>query len=279
MMQVIMALIVVCILSLLPNYLSEAIYAISQNFNSQVLRITVETKLPEDLGSPVLSQLYYAGLLLLFLAILFLMVLPYLVAAYVFGRMVSRKVDGPINQLTKGMLQVTQGELSTRLDFDTEHEFIQMRNTFNEMAKQMEVSLAEKEEYEQKRNLLLSDIAHDLKTPITTISGYATALADGLITDSEKEKQYLAAIKAKSLRMDELIMLLFEYVKLDSQGFMLNKQKVDLAELLRENIALLYTEVEGKQMEINMNSLASCYLLYIQQLLEPCSQNGKCSEA
>ncbi|SEW36190.1 HAMP domain-containing sensor histidine kinase [[Clostridium] fimetarium] len=253
MTQVILVLIIICILSLLPSYLSEAMKVIFQRVSADVLQIRLDTKIPEQLGSPILVQLYYFGLLLLFLIILFVILLPYLVAALAFGRMVSKKVEGPIHRLTKGMEQVSEGKLDTRLTFETEHEFIQMRNTFNEMAEQMEQNAKDKIEIENRKNTLLSDIAHDLKTPITTISGYATALIDGLVKSPEKEVQYLEAIKAKSLRMDELIMLLFEYVKLDSVGFALSREKLDLAELLRENIALLYTDFETKKMEINMD--------------------------
>ena len=77
---------------------------------------------------------------------------------------------------------------------------------------------AEKEafrkEYERQRNLMLSDIAHDLRTPITTIAGYARALNDGMVTDEEKCKEYLQAIENKSERMSDLITLFFDYVKL-----------------------------------------------------------------
>jgi len=253
MTQVVLALIIICILSLLPNFLSEAMNVIFQRFSSDVLQIRLDAKLPEQLGSPILQELYYFGLLLLFLAILFVILLPYLVATIAFERMVSKKVEGPIHRLTEGMEQVSEGKLDTRLTFETEHEFILMRNTFNEMAKQMEHDAKEKKKSEKSKNSLLSDIAHDLKTPITTISGYATALIDGLIKSPEKEVQYLEAIKAKSLRMDELIMLLFEYVKLDSSGFTLNRERLDLAELLRENIALLYTDFETKKIAINMD--------------------------
>jgi len=253
MTQVVLALIMICILCLLPSYLSDAMKVIFQRFSADVLQIRLETKLPVQLESPLLEQLYYFGLLLLFLIILIAMLLPYFVAALAFGRMVSKKVERPIHRLTKGMEQVSEGKLDTRLTFETEHEFVQMRNTFNEMAKQMEQNAKEKIELEKRRNSLLSDIAHDLKTPITTISGYASALIDGIIKDPKKEVQYLEAIKAKSLRMDELIMLLFEYVKLDSVGFMLNREALDLAELLRENIASLYTDFETKKMEISMD--------------------------
>ena len=103
--------------------------------------------------------------------------------------------------------------------------------------------------YERKRNLLLSDIAHDIKTPITTICGYSKALAEGMVQE-EKQQTYLDTIYTKSLRMDELVTLLFEYVKLGSEGYVLNRQPADLAELLRENVAVLYEEFEDKEMEL-----------------------------
>lgn len=106
-----------------------------------------------------------------------------------------------------------------------------------------------RQEFDRKRNLLLSDIAHDLRTPITTISGYAKAINDGMITDKEKQKEYLDIIQSKSKRMNDLIELLFEYVKIDSEGFKLEKEEYDLIELLRENAALMYTDIEDAQME------------------------------
>jgi len=118
-----------------------------------------------------------------------------------------------------------------------------------------EVQRREREEeeirlkYERARNLMLSDIAHDLRTPITTIAGYSKALNDGLITSDEKRKEYLDAIENKAERMSDLITLLFEYVRLDSDSFSLKKIEVDITELLRENAALLYADAEEKGME------------------------------
>ncbi len=107
-----------------------------------------------------------------------------------------------------------------------------------------------KANYDRQRNLLLSDIAHDIKTPITTVVGYARVLADGVVEDEAKKTEYLQAIYAKSMRVDELISVLFEYVKLDSDGFILHKERADLGELLRENIALLYADMEESGMEL-----------------------------
>ncbi len=105
--------------------------------------------------------------------------------------------------------------------------------------------------YEHKRNLLLSDIAHDIKTPITTICGYSKALAEGVVQE-DKRQAYLDAVYAKSMRMDELVTLLFEYVKLGSEGYCLNRHEEDLAEVLRESVALVYEDFEEKKMEVSL---------------------------
>ena len=67
----------------------------------------------------------------------------------------------------------------------------------------------------------------------------------------EKDRQsYLDAIYAKAMRMDELVTLLFEYVKLGSEGFAMRKEPGDLAELIREMTALLYADFEDRGMEL-----------------------------
>lgn len=119
--------------------------------------------------------------------------------------------------------------------------------------KQFDAMLTEEKEQklavDKKRNLLLSDIAHDIKTPITTICGYARALSEG-VAEEGKRQAYLDVIYAKAMRMDELISLLFEYVKLESEGFVLHMKREDFAELVREMTALLYTDFEEKRMAL-----------------------------
>lgn len=105
--------------------------------------------------------------------------------------------------------------------------------------------------YEKEKNLLLSDIAHDIKTPITTLCSYSKALSDNLVQD-EKRQEYLDAIHRKSVRMNELITLLFEYVKLDSTGFELYREECDLCELLRECTAALYADFEEKKITLQV---------------------------
>ena len=106
--------------------------------------------------------------------------------------------------------------------------------------------------YDRKRNLLISDMAHDLRTPMTTVSGYAQALSDGVVPP-EKRQEYLQAIVTKTGRMSEMISALFEYAKLESEGFQLHKEMFDLKELLLRDAADVYTDMEEAGMHFHVD--------------------------
>lgn len=161
--------------------------------------------------SPAQRNFFIVGMIALTVLILLTLLLPYVFAAVVFGQMVS--------------VQIQRIEEQER---------------------------QQKAEYDRRRNLLLSDVAHDLKTPMTTVAGYAKALAqqEGEGITKEKQMEYLEAIYNKSMQMSGLLNFLFEYVKLDSEGFALNKTNVDLFELLRECVAGMYMDFEENGMEI-----------------------------
>lgn len=136
-----------------------------------------------------------------------------------------------------------------------------------------EEQLRQQKEYEQKRNLMLSDIAHDLRTPITTVNGYAKALSDGLVPQ-DRQQEYLDAIMSKSQRMNELITYLFDYVKTDSVGFQLKTERCDACELVRECVSLSYQDFEDAGMEPEVEIPEEMYMIMADRLqLSRCITN------
>ena len=109
------------------------------------------------------------------------------------------------------------------------------------------------QENDRQRYLMISDIAHDLKTPMTTVSGYAQALSEGMVKEEEKQ-EYLDAITSKTARMNEMINLLFDYTKLNSEGFKVSTSKLDLCEFLREIVAASFTDIEeaGDELDVDI---------------------------
>lgn len=138
----------------------------------------------------------------------------------------------------------------------------QVSKKVHEMEK---ITLEEQQKYEKQKSLLLSDIAHDLKTPITTISGYAEVLLSDEIT-VENTRDYLQAIYHKSLHMNNIISLLFEYVTLDSAGFSLHLKSENFSELVRGCVATVYTDFEDKNMNLEIDIPDEDYFAHIDML-------------
>lgn len=124
------------------------------------------------------------------------------------------------------------------------------------IAREIRLIEREKEEArrkeEKRRYLMISNIVHDLKTPMTTVYGYAKALNDGIVP-AEKKTEYHEAIMAKTNRMNEVVALLLDYVKLDSEGFTIKKTNVDLCELVRSCCAFSFTDIETAGDEIDVD--------------------------
>ena len=124
------------------------------------------------------------------------------------------------------------------------------------IAREIRLIEREKEEArrkeEKRRYLMISNIVHDLKTPMTTVYGYAKALNDGIVP-AGKQTEYHEAIMAKTNRMNEVVALLLDYVKLDSEGFSIKKTNVDLCELVRSCCAFSFTDIESAGDEIDVD--------------------------
>ena len=177
--------------------------------------------------------------------VLILMNIPFL-------RFLINHVDKPVQKIVSSLNSVAEGNYDEKIEFDSQNEFDQIKDAFNEMSGKLEDAEKIKQNAENERTLLFANMAHDLKTPITTIIGYSKALSDGIISDEQKKLEYIDTINAKAVRMNTLIDRLFEYVKLESADNILRKEKYDITEILRNCIADFYTEYEEKGIQLEI---------------------------
>ena len=103
----------------------------------------------------------------------------------------------------------------------------------------------------KENNLLYASVAHDLKTPITSISGFAKALEDGKIPENEKSEIY-EIIGRKSDSMNGLVDELFEYSQLGTEEYKMKLEKLDVCSLLREIVADSYGALEEHDVEVDV---------------------------
>lgn len=110
----------------------------------------------------------------------------------------------------------------------------------------------ESERQIRENNLLYASVAHDLKTPITSIGGFAKALSDGKIPEGEKGEIY-GIISSKSDNMNSLVDELFEYSQLGTEEYQLKLEKLDICALLREIVADSYGALEEHKIEVDID--------------------------
>ena len=111
---------------------------------------------------------------------------------------------------------------------------------------------AESERRVKEQNLIYAAIAHDLKTPMTSVQGYASALRDGKIPP-EGRAEALDIICSKSRRMNELVDSLFEFARLGTEEYRLKSEPVDAAKVVREIVAESYADFEDRGIALDID--------------------------
>ena len=115
--------------------------------------------------------------------------------------------------------------------------------SFDNLTDRLEESERERQKLNAQRQKMISDISHDLKTPITVISGYARTLVDGK-ADPGKERQYLETICAKAESLTELINAFHEFSKVEHPDYTLHPVRTDICEYIRQYLINKYSEIE-----------------------------------
>ena len=156
-----------------------------------------------------------------------------------------RKIKKPLDKIIVGMENLKAGDSSSRINIKTEAEYKKIVDTFNMMAEQLENEKAEKENLTRKKNRMLLELSHDIKTPVATIKSYANALEAGLVSDEKKPDVY-RIIDAKADRVQKLSDDMFMMLKMDNPDYNLILDKVNLCEYMRRLCAEYYDEITGE---------------------------------
>ncbi|KQY94865.1 histidine kinase [Paenibacillus sp. Root52] len=197
-----------------------------------------------------------------------------LVLTIVYSYWVAKRIKKPLRVLSLGLTQMIRGNYSTRMSISAEKEFVQIGETFNFMADVIEKTSAEKRYAEESKQRLIVDLSHDLKTPITSIQGYAQALVEGRVGDAERQQRYLGYIHNKSVQVARMIQNMLELLKVDSPDFHMNIKQREIGEFVREIMADTYGEIEQNQFVLHvLVPDEEIYARYDPELLSRVIQN------
>ena len=173
-----------------------------------------------------------------------LLLIPlYLLTTVCFILGLRRRIGRPLARLDTAIVRFGRGEKADLTDCGGPAEIRRMAENFSEMAARLDASEREREKLDGERQKLIADISHDLKTPITVIAGYTSAIRDGKIPPDELPR-YLSAIDDKAAALTELINTFYEFSKTEHPDFKLDCKELDLGEYLREYLAEKYSEID-----------------------------------
>ena len=155
-------------------------------------------------------------------------------------------VSNTVKQVAEGNFKVN---IKRRNTTDCEYEYI---NEVDELAKNVNKMVAELDGMDYMRKDFMSNVSHEIKTPIASITGFTEILLDGSIDESERQ-EYLEVINKESMRISRLCENMLHMSRLDSQVIVANLQKIRLDEQLRKCIILLSEKWSDKEIDFSID--------------------------
>jgi signal transduction histidine kinase len=178
------------------------------------------------------------------------------IIACLLTRWIGKGVFSPINDLGFGLKQVADGNFDYALDPDSvKGEVKELYKSYEEMRLRLKESAGEKIESEDNNRELITNISHDLKTPITAIKGYVEGIMDGVADSPEKMEKYIKTIYNKANDMDRLINELTIYSKIDTNRIPYTFLRLNVADYFNDCVEEVGVELESKGIELNYTNL------------------------
>ena len=166
------------------------------------------------------------------------------------GLWIYRSIAVPLVKLKKATKNIKEGNLDFVLEVEGNDEFSQLCQDFEEMRKRLKESTEEKILMDKENKELISNISHDLKTPITAVKGYVEGIMDGVADTPEKMDRYVRTIYNKTNEMDHLINELTFYSNIDTNRIPYTFSKLNVEDYFSDCAEELGLEMETRGIEL-----------------------------
>ncbi len=166
------------------------------------------------------------------------------------GLWIYRSIATPLVKLKKATQNIKEGNLDFVLEVEGDDEFSELCRDFEEMRKRLKESAEEKVLMDKENKELISNISHDLKTPITAVKGYVEGIMDGVADTPEKMDRYVKTIYNKTNEMDHLINELTFYSKIDTNRIPYTFSKLNVEDYFSDCAEEVGLELETRGIEL-----------------------------
>ncbi len=161
-----------------------------------------------------------------------------------------RSIAFPIAQIKEATQRIKEGNLDFEIKVNAVKEIEELANDFIEMRERLKFQAEEKIKYDSESKELISNISHDLKTPITAVKGYVEGIIDGVADTPEKMDKYIKTIYNKANEMDRLINELTFYSKIDTNRIPYTFTKINVESYFNDCIDEVGLDLESKNIEL-----------------------------
>ena len=229
---------------------SRELYVRRPQINGIIYRIAIFAS-PSELSYGTLKiGIALSALLLIVSTILSIIVTNRFLTKFVF-----QKIERPLDILSDGVRQISEGNLEYRIEYRTQDEFAPVCADFNEMAVRLKASVNQLQQHEQSRKELLVGVSHDLRSPLTSIRAYVEGLLDGVAKTPEAQRGYLETIKSKAEDIDRMLAKIFLFSKMELGEYPDNPEPLQLDDEIRQLVRAVGTEYEENGLILSTGTL------------------------
>lgn len=192
------------------------------------------------------------------LAYLFVFIVSILaLTALLLTQWIRKQLFVPLREMNIAMHHISLGKFDYVLDYDqdSKDEMSQLFRSYEDMRLKLKESTEEMMEKEKQNKELVSNISHDLKTPITSIKGYVEGIQDGVADTPEKMERYIKTIYTKACDMDRLISELTFYSGIDSNRIPYHFHKINVTDYFNDCVEDVGLELESENIQLNYTNL------------------------
>ena len=201
--------------------------------------------LKEILNKPFLSEKMYMDMIFSFVFVIIFFALYYL--------LISRKMVDGLRSISKSVEQMKEGNFDITLDLDGNDEVSVLARSVLEMSDEIKAMMEKQKRLEQEKDDLITSVAHDLRTPLTSILGYLDLILYNQEISMEEKVKYLTIVNKKSLQLKKLIEELFDYTKYSKNQMIPKKIKLDITKFMEQIVEEFYPSFYENHIEVCTN--------------------------
>lgn len=177
-----------------------------------------------------------------------------LVLFIIFFFIFTKKSIYYLEEINLGLKLIAGGNLNNKIPIRTEDELGQLASNINSMSQHLKKSIEEERNADKTKNELITNVSHDLRTPLTSIIGYLGLISNDEYKDEVSLRYYIDIAYNKSLELQSLIDELFEFTKISYGGIKLNKEKIDIGQLIEQLVEEFIPTLNNAGVECRITS-------------------------